>query len=214
MVKKTQNPNLRKLIYLFLFIVILGLVSLLWYRNWQSKFESPRHNTQTIEFTISKDMTLDAVIGDLQYYDFIKDKEAFRYALEHAKDTNPGKDNSLKAGNNTIDREARYSISQSMTAWEIADILVNEGEYGPCNHGCPDSVFNPELVPGGDLAPTLKEKYSWVKTYEDCTKAIGHDGGQLSSEQYAQRTGIRKCVSPDGREFTQGKDGWTDAVGG
>lgn len=210
MAKKTQNPNLRKLIYLSLFIVILGLISLLWYRNLQSKFESPRHNTQTIEFTISKDMTFDAVIGDLQYYDFIKDREAFRYALEHAKDTNPGKDSSLKVGNNTIDREARYSISQSMTAWEIADILVNNGEYSPCNHGCPDSAFSPELVPGGDLAPTLKEKYSWVKTYEDCTKAIGHDGGQLSSEQYYQRTGIRRCVAPDGREFTEGKEGWSD----
>lgn len=210
MAKKTQNSNFRKLIYLFLFIVILGLVSLLWYRNWQSKFESPRHNSQTIEFTISKDMTLEAVIGDLQYYDFIKDKEAFRYALEHAKDTNPGKDSSLKIGSNTIDREARYSISQSMTAWEIADILVNKGEYSPCDHGCPDSAFNPELVPGGDLAPTLKEKYSWVKTYEDCTKAIGHDGGQLSSEQYYQRTGIRRCVAPDGREFTEGKEGWSE----
>lgn len=214
MAKKVQNPYFKKLVYLFLFIVILGLASLLWYKNWKSKFEAPRHNTQTVEFTISKDMTLDAVIGDLQHYDFIKDKEAFRYALEHAKDTKPGKDSSLKIGSNTIDREARYSISQSMTAWEIADILVNKGEYSPCNHGCPGSAFNPELVPGGDLAPTLKEKYSWVKTYEDCTKAIGHDGGQLSSEQYAQRTGIRKCVSPDGREFTQGKDGWTDAVGG
>lgn len=214
MAKKTQNPNFKKLIYLSLFIAVLGLGSLLWYKNWQSRFEAPRHNTQAVEFTISKDMTLDAVIGDLQYYDFIKDKEAFRYALEHAKDTNPGKDNSLKVGNNTVDREARYSISQSMTAWEIADILVSKGEYSPCNHGCPDSAFNPELVLGGDLAPTLKEKYSWVKTYEDCTKAIGYDGGQLSSEQYAQRTGIRKCVSPDGREFTQGKDDWTDAVGG
>lgn len=110
MANRVQNSSLKKLIYLFLFIVILGLASLLWYRNWRGKFEAPRHNTQMIEFTISKDTTLDAVIGDLQYYDFIKDKEAFRYALEHAKDTNPGKDNSLKVGNNTIDREARYAI--------------------------------------------------------------------------------------------------------
>ena len=64
------------------------------------------------------------------------------------------------------------------------------------------------------MAPTISQKYEWVKTYEDCVKSIGHDGGQLSSEQYAQKTGIRKCVSPDGREFTQGKEGWTKAVGG
>ena len=55
-----------------------------------------------------------------------------------------------------------------------------------------------------------KEKYSWIKTYEECTKAIGHDGGQLSSEQYYQKTGIRRCVAPDGREFTEGKEGWSD----
>jgi hypothetical protein len=210
MAKKKQSLRNRKLIYLLLFIVIIGLGALVWYRNWQSRFDAPRQNTQPIEFTISKDKTLDAVIGDLHYYDFIKDKKAFRYALEHANDTNPRRDNSLKVGDNTIDRESRYTISQSMTAWEIAEALVNEGEYNPCNHGCPDSAFIPELIPGGDLAPTLKERYSWVKTYEDCTEAIGSDGGQLSSEQYYERTGIRRCVSPDGREFTEGQEGWSD----
>lgn len=210
MAKEKLFQSNRKLIYLSLFIVILGLVALAWYKNWQSKFEAPRQDTQPIEFTISKNKTLDAVIGDLHYYDFIKDKQAFRYALEHSKDTNPGNDNSLRIGDNTIDRESHYTISQSITAWEIADILVNEGEYRSCDHGCPDSAFIPELIPGGDLAPTLKEKYSWVKTYEDCTEAIGSDGGQLSSEQYYERTGIRRCVSPDGREFTEDQEGWSD----
>jgi hypothetical protein len=202
------------LIFLGIVLGIIILASILWYKNWQSKFEAPRQNTQSIGFTISKDKTLMAVIGDLHYYGFIKDESAFQYALEHVKDTKPGNETSIKVSNNTIDREARYKISQSMTAWQIADVLLNQGELSTCDHGCPDSSFDPELLPGGDLAPTLKEKYSWVKTYEDCVKAIGHDGGQLSSEQYAQRTGIRKCVSPDSREFTQGKDGWTDAVGG
>lgn len=199
--------RIRKLMYLVLFIVILGLGALVWYKNWQGKFEAPRQNTQSIGFTIKKDTTLMAVVGDLLYYGFIKDQGALKYALEHSKDTTPGKENALTIGSNTINREARYKISQSMTAWQIAHVLLNQGELSTCDHGCPDSNFDPELLPGGDLAPTLKEKYSWVKTYEDCTKAIGHDGGQLSSEQYAQRTGIRKCVSPDGREFTQGKDG-------
>lgn len=202
--------SMRKLIYLVLFIVILGLGALVWYKNWQSKFEAPRQNTQSIGFTIKKDKTLMAVVGDLRYYGFIKDEGAFKYALEHSKDNTPGKENTLTIGSNTIDREARYKISQSMTAWQIADVLLNQGELSTCDHGCPDSNFDPELLPGGDLAPTLKEKYSWVKTYEDCTKAIGNDGGQLSSEQYAQRTGIRRCVAPDGREFTQGKEGWSD----
>lgn len=209
MAKKTQKH--RGLVTFSIFLLIIaGFIAFLGYKNWQSKFGAPRQNTQSIEFTISKDMTLEAVIGDLQYYGFIKDKDSLRYALEHAKDTNPGKANAIKVGNNTIDREARYSISQSMTAWEIADILVNKGIDNPCNNGCPDSPFNPELLPGGDLAPTLKGKYSWVKTYEDCTKAIGHDGGQLSSEQYYQKTGIRRCVAPDGREFTEAKEVWSD----
>lgn len=204
------KPFSRGLIYLIVLIVIAAIGTTLWYKNWQSKFEAPRQNTKTIEFTISKDKTLTAVIGDLHYYGFIKNENAFQYALEHATDTRAGNGNSIKVGNSTIDREAKYTISQSMTAWQIADILLNKGESNPCNNGCPESSFNPELLPGGDLAPTLKEKYLWVKTYEDCTKAIGHDGGQLSSEQYYQRTGIRRCVAPDGREFTQGKEGWSD----
>lgn len=210
MTKKTKSVGIQKLTYLALFIVILGLGALVWYKNWQSKFEAPRQNTQLIGFTIKKDTTLVAVAGDLHYYGFIKDEDAFKYALEHSKDNTSGKANALTIGSNTIDREARYKISQSMTAWHIADVLLNGGELSTCDHGCPDSNFDPELIPGGDLAPTIKEKYSWVKTYEDCTKALGHDGGQLSSEQYYERTGIRRCVAPDGREFTEGKEGWSD----
>jgi cell division protein YceG involved in septum cleavage len=166
----------------------------------QDRFGPPRKDASPVEFTIGKNFTDEAIVNDLQYFGFIKDRNAFKLALR------------LKGG--TINREAKYTISQSMTAWQIADILLNHSDKSSCNHGCPDSNFNPELIPGGDLAPTVKEKYEWVKTYEDCVKAIGSDGGQLSSEQYAEKTGIRKCVSPDGREFTQGKDGWTTSVGG
>ena len=214
MAKKTKSFP-RWLAYLVIVLGITALASILWYKNWQSKFEAPRQNTQSIGFTIKKDTTLMAIVGDLHYYGLIKDADAFEFALVHTQDTTKGGTNFIKVGkgSKTIEREARYKISQSMTAWQIADILLNQGERSTCDHGCPDGNFDPELLPGGDLAPTLKEKYSWVKTYEDCVKAIGHDGGQLSLEQYAQRTGIRKCVSPDSREFTQGKDGWTDAVG-
>ena len=214
MAKNTKSFP-RWLAYLVIVLGITALASILWYKNWQSKFEAPRQNTQSIGFTIKKDTTLMAIVGDLHYYGLIKDADAFEFALVHTQDTTKGGTNFIKVGkgSKTIEREARYKISQSMTAWQIADILLNQGERSTCDHGCPDGNFDPELLPGGDLAPTLKEKYSWVKTYEDCVKAIGHDGGQLSSEQYAQRTGIRKCVSPDSREFTQGKDGWTDAVG-
>ncbi len=190
--------------------ILVGVVAFVQNRNWQAKFEAPRQNTPEISFTIGKNFTLDAVVSDLKYFDFIRDEEAFRYALEHSVDKTPGNENSLRIGNNTIDREARYTISQSMTTWEIADILLNQGERSTCDHGCPDSNFIPELLPGGDLAPTLEQKYEWVKTYDNCVKAIGHDGGQLSSEQAYERTGDRYCTSPDGRYFKQGEEGWSD----
>ena len=211
---RTNLPKQKLTTFIYSLIILLILGLLFTYRNWVNGFEAPRQNTQNVEFTIRKDTTLDAVVSNLKYYDFIKDENAFRYALKKTKDTTLGNENSLKIGNNTIDREAKYTISQSMTAWQIANILLNTGEYTSCGRGCPDSNLNPELLQGGDLAPTIKQQYEWVKTYEACVKAIGNDGGQLSSEQYYQRTGIKKCVSPDGREFTKDKDGWTDAIGG
>lgn len=193
-------------------LVVTIFAALLKFLN--SRFEAPRQNTQPINYSIRKDTTIDAVVSDLRYYDFIKDESAFKYALKHSRDETPGRDGAIRVSSNTIDRESQYTISQSMTAWEIAKILLNDGTYISCDHGCPQSNFTPELLPGGELAPTIQQKYEWVKTYEDCVKAIGSDGGQLSSEQYYERTGIRKCVSPDSREFTEGKDGWTKAIGG
>lgn len=199
------------LILLVTTLMVLGVVYSL-FKTLQPTFEAPRKNTPDVQFTISKNKTLDAIVGDLKYYDFIKDERAFTFALEHTQDNTKGGENFIKVGkgSKTIEREAVYTISQSMNAWELASILLNGGARQDCDHGCPESDFIPELLPGGDLAPTIKEKYSWVKTYDDCVKAIGHDGGQLSSEQYFERTGIRRCVSPDGREFTQGKEGWSD----
>ena len=156
MARKT-NLSLSRFRYLGILIIVLFIGSVFLYKNWQSKFEAPRQNAPTIEYTISKDKTLMAVSGDLLYYGFIKDESAFQYALEHTKDTKQGNEGSIKVGNNTIGREDRYTISQSMNAWQIANTLLNTGESNPCNNGCPESSFNPELLPGGNLAPTLKE---------------------------------------------------------
>jgi len=191
--------------------VLLIAVGVVYQKYKNISFEAPRKESMTIEFTVSKDMALAAITGDLFYYGFIKDETALKYALENTKDTKPGGNEAVKVGDNTIDREARYRLSQSMTAWQIADVLLNSGEYSPCNNGCPESSFSPELLPGGNLAPTIKEKYEWVKTFKDCVEAKG----QLSSEQYTQRTGNpRSCVSPDGRQFIDGKEGWTEFRGG
>lgn len=198
-----------------LIIGVVGLIGVIAYvqnRIWKVKFEAPRQNTQPIEYTIKKNTTLEAVINDLKYFDFIKDKQAFTFALEHTQDNKHDGENFIKVGkgSKSINREAVYTISQSMNAWKLASVLLNEGNHQDCDHGCPESNFNPELIPGGDLAPTIKERYTLVKTYDDCVKSIGHDGGQLSSEQAYQRTGKRYCTSPDGRYFTQGQEGWSD----
>jgi len=202
----------KRLIVFIIFTLLASGVGYSIFKSRQSSFEAPRQNTQTIQFTIGKNFTLDAIVGDLKYYDFIRDERAFTFALEHTQDNTKGGENFIKVGrgSKTIEREAVYIISQSMSAWELASVLLNSGTHQDCDHGCPESNFIPELLPGGDLAPTIKEKYSWVKTYEDCVEAIGHDGGQLSSEQYYERTSIRRCISPDGREFTEGKEGWSD----
>jgi hypothetical protein len=210
-----RDMKKRKRLALMLLVFVLAVSGIAYslFKNLQSKFEAPRKDTPDIQFTISKNKTLDAIVGDLKYYDFIKDEGAFTFALGHTQDNTKGGENFIKVGkgSKTIEREAVYTISQSMTAWELASVLLNGGTHQDCDHGCPESNFIPELLPGGDLAPGVDEIYKWVETYEDCVKAKG----QLSSEQHHVETGEpRKCVSPDQREFTEGEEGWREFVGG
>lgn len=79
-----------------------------------------------VDLRINTNVTLDALISNLYYYGFIRDQKSFRYALEHTRDITPN-NNSLKIGSNgTIDKNAEYRISENMSAWEIADILLNK----------------------------------------------------------------------------------------
>jgi len=188
--------------FLLILFLLVGTVLI-----FKTLFDAPRKSGPKVLYSVPQSATQSAITGDLKYYDFIKDETAFKFALL-IEGGIQGKD---------IQTGMVYEISQTMSAWQIANVLLNKdnkGEPYDCDHGCPEDNFDPDLLPGGDLAPTISQKYEWVKTYEDCVKSIGFDGGQLSSEQYAQRTGIKKCVSPDSREFTQGKEGWTPAVGG
>jgi hypothetical protein len=201
----TKSKNLRSTFFLLAGLIIfllLGIMLIL-----KSNFDAPRKSGPKILYNIPKSATGAAITGDLKYYDFIKNENALKFALW------------IEGGilGHDVKRGATYELSQTMNTWQIASVLLNKvygGEAYGCDHGCPEGNFKPGLLPGGDLAPTISQKYEWVKTYEDCVKSIGSDGGQLSSEQYAARTGIRKCVSPDGREFTLEKEGWTTAVGG
>lgn len=208
----------RFIVSLLLVALLLSLGGLYWLKSSQDKFTAPRKDAPLVKFRVDKENTLMAVTGNLHYYGFVKDEYALKYALEHFKDNTSGKEGAIKVGNNTIDTETAYEISQSMSAWEIAKILLNNGtpSISDCNHGCPSSnPFTPEILPGGDIALTWQErmraKYGWVKTFEDCVAAIGHDGGQITSEENFKQTGHpRVCNTADGRYFVQGKEGWSD----
>ncbi len=213
-----MKNKVKIIVPLLLIILLLSLGGFYLLKSSQDRFASPRKDAPMVQFRVDKENTLMAVTGNLHYYGFVKDEEALKYALEHTKDSTPGKKAAIKVGNNTIDTETAYTISQTMNAWKIAWILLNEGtpSISDCDHGCPSSnPFTPEILPGGDIAPTWQEqiraKYAWVKTFEDCVKAIGHDGGQITSEEASKRTGHPKvCNTADGRYFVQGQGGWSD----
>lgn len=80
----------------------------------------------TVDLRLSTNVTLDALVGNLYYYGFIRDENSFRYALENTKDTTPS-EKAIKVGKDgTIDTNTEYRISENMSAWELADLLLNK----------------------------------------------------------------------------------------
>jgi hypothetical protein len=78
-----------------------------------------------VSFYVTKNTTLDAIIGNLTYYGLVKDEKALRYALENTKDTSLGKDGAISVGRSgTIDL-GYYGLSRNMDTWQIADALLN-----------------------------------------------------------------------------------------
>lgn len=83
-------------------------------------------NDGTVDLRIGETTTLQALVGNLAYYGFVRDEKTFQYALEHTTDTTPS-ENAIAVGEEgSIDRNAEYRISEDMNAWEIADILLNK----------------------------------------------------------------------------------------
>lgn len=81
----------------------------------------------TVDFRLSKESTLDGIVGNLFYYGFIRDEKAFRQALEQTQDTTSGVEPMVRVGKSgTIDLESSYRISEDMTARELADTLLNK----------------------------------------------------------------------------------------
>jgi cell division protein YceG involved in septum cleavage len=137
-----MKKKIKIIVPLLLVIILVAVGGLSWFRLRQDKFAAPRSEAPEVKFRVSKENTIMAVTGNLHYYGFVKDEDALLYALKHTQDNTPGKEGAIKVGNNTIDTEAVYAISQTMTAWEIAKILLNEGTYSPndCSHGCPKPI--------------------------------------------------------------------------
>lgn len=98
----------------------------------QSDFERQKQS-ETVDFRPGKGSTLEAIVSNLKYYGFIKSEKALMYALENTKDTTQGNEGALSVGKNgSIDIVASYRISENMTAWEMADTLLNKSHYfGP-----------------------------------------------------------------------------------
>lgn len=92
-------------------------------------FENQKNRT-TVDFRLYDGSTLEAVVGNLQYYGFIRSKKALLYALKNTEDKTPGHEGVIKVEKNgSIDIYASYRISENMSAWEIADTLLNKPTY-------------------------------------------------------------------------------------
>jgi hypothetical protein len=98
----------------------------------QSDFERQKQS-ETVDFRPGKGSTLEAIVSNLKYYGFIRSEKALMYALENTKDTTQGNPGSLLVGKDgSLDTTTSYRISENMTAWELADTLLNKGHYfGP-----------------------------------------------------------------------------------
>lgn len=83
----------------------------------------------TVMLRIRDTAMLEGLLSNLEYYGLVRDKEALRYALVNTEDTVPGHANPIEVGDNTIDTWAYYRISEDMSAWEIANILLNKPNY-------------------------------------------------------------------------------------
>lgn len=96
-----------------------------------------------VSFYVTPETTLQSITSNLTYYGLARNEKALQNALEQTKDTNGSKEGAIKVGNSgTIDVNAFYTISENMTAWELADTLLNKPNfYG--SHGDYGYMFMP-----------------------------------------------------------------------
>lgn len=82
----------------------------------------------TVDLRIGEDTTLQALVSNLTYYGFVRDEKTLLYALEHTNDTTSYENAIVVDKTGSIDRNSEYRISEDMTAWELADVLLNKPE--------------------------------------------------------------------------------------
>ncbi|MCL5970512.1 MAG: endolytic transglycosylase MltG [Patescibacteria group bacterium] len=80
-----------------------------------------------VEFRVFKESTLQGIVNNLYSYGIVRDEKALLYSLENTKDTTYGNEGAIKIGTNgTIDIESTYELATDMTAWEVANTLLNK----------------------------------------------------------------------------------------
>lgn len=94
-----------------------------------SREEAKKMAADGVILRVSKDTTLMGIVGNLYYYSFIDNEEPFNKLLETTSDTTPGREGTIKAGNNTIDTQTSYYLNYNMTDEQIADTLLNKGQF-------------------------------------------------------------------------------------
>ena len=83
-----------------------------------------------ISFYVTEGTTLQAIISNLTYYGLARTEKALQYALENTQDKTETKEGAIKVGTaGTIDINAYYTISENMTAWELAEQLLNNPHF-------------------------------------------------------------------------------------
>lgn len=86
-------------------------------------------NNSIVMLRVRETITLESLLSNLEYYGFVRDQETLLYALQNTEDIQEGKANPILIDNKTISTWSYYRISEDMTAWEIADELLNNPTY-------------------------------------------------------------------------------------
>lgn len=116
-----------------------------------SSAEAQKMAVDGVDLRVSKDTTLQGIVGNLYYYGFIDSEAKINKLLETTKDTTPGQEDSIKVGNNTIDVNSHYYLNYQMSDEEIADTLLNKAKFAN-----DFTAYNYLFMPSGRGGPSQR----------------------------------------------------------